>query len=197
MVKKVGDPAHPPTDGTAFLEVGANKGLTIQGGISERSLNRIKPGDTIRVSADEGGSLTAKIDDISPYPDTSGTFYANDSSSSIYPFTAVITDENAELNEGDWVQITLGNAAEEEDDDGRLYVSKAFIREDDEGKYVLKRGENKRLVRQSIEVGKSTGNCYEVLSGITKEDWIAFPYGKNVTEGAKTREGTMDELYEE
>lgn len=197
VVRKVGDPANPPTDGSAFLQVGASKGLTIQGGISERSLNRIQPGDRIRVNTEQSGTLTAKVDDISPYPDTSGMFYASDESSSIYPFTAVIVDEDAQLNEGEWVQIELGSAAREDNGDGILYVSKAFIREDDEGKYVLKRGEDKRLVRQSVEVGKSTGSCYEVLSGITDEDWIAFPYGKNVAAGAKTREGTMDELYEE
>ena len=61
--------------------------------------------------------------------------------------------------------------------------------------YVMKRGENGLLVKQYIEVGKVSGEGYEILSGVTTDDYLAFPYGKEVKEGAKTREGTIDELY--
>jgi hypothetical protein len=50
-------------------------------------------------------------------------------------------------------------------------------------------------VKQYIEVGKVSGEGYEILSGVTTDDYLAFPYGKEVKEGAKTREGTIDELY--
>ena len=73
---------------------------------------------------------------------------------------------------------------------------KAFIRNDGDQKYVLKRSKGGRLKKQVIEVGKSSGSSYEVISGLKADDWIAFPYGKNAKEGAKTREGTLDELYE-
>ena len=36
---------------------------------------------------------------------------------------------------------------------------------------------------------------YEISSGLTMEDKIAFPYGKKVKEGAKTEEGSMQDLY--
>lgn len=36
----------------------------------------------------------------------------------------------------------------------------------------------------------------QVLSGLDRNtDWIAFPYGKQVKDGAATREATTDELY--
>ena len=40
-------------------------------------------------------------------------------------------------------------------------------------------------------------NGYSVLvkGGLTKEDLIAFPYGKAVVEGAKTKEVTLDKMY--
>ena len=61
--------------------------------------------------------------------------------------------------------------------------------------YVMKRGEDGLLMKQYIEVGKTSGEGYEILSGVTTDDYLAFPYGKEVKEGAKTREGTIDELY--
>ena len=44
--------------------------------------------------------------------------------------------------------------------------------------------------------GTLSDEGYEVLDGLSESDWIAFPYGKNVKEGAKTREASIRELYE-
>ena len=76
-----------------------------------------------------------------------------------------------------------------------LYLWKAFIREEDGEKYVYLRDENGRLKKQVITVGKLSGEGYEILSGVTFEDWLAFPYGKDVKDGAKTKEGSTSELY--
>ena len=34
-----------------------------------------------------------------------------------------------------------------------------------------------------------------VYSGLTMTDLVAFPYGKDVVEGAPTQESSVDELY--
>ena len=34
-----------------------------------------------------------------------------------------------------------------------------------------------------------------VYGGITEEDFLAFPYGSHITEGAPTYEGTDQDLY--
>ena len=53
-----------------------------------------------------------------------------------------------------------------------------------------------KLEKRYIVVGKSLwGNYKEVLSGIEEEDLIAFPYGKNVKEGADTVESDLSVLY--
>ena len=46
-------------------------------------------------------------------------------------------------------------------------------------------------------ISESGDDCrnYGLLSGITESDWLAFPYGKNVKEGAQTYEGSAAELY--
>ena len=47
-----------------------------------------------------------------------------------------------------------------------------------------------------MTTGKSLYGSYtEILSGITEEDLIAFPYGKNVKEGAPAEERDISELY--
>ena len=48
-----------------------------------------------------------------------------------------------------------------------------------------------------MTVGKSLWGSYtEILSGLTEEDYIAFPYGKNIKSGASTVEGDLRDLYQ-
>ena len=47
-----------------------------------------------------------------------------------------------------------------------------------------------------MTVGKSLWGSYtQVLSGLTEEDLVAFPYGKNVKAGAPTVESDLSALY--
>ena len=50
-------------------------------------------------------------------------------------------------------------------------------------------------MEQYIVTGTLSDTGYEVIDGLSENDWIAFPYGKNVKEGAKTREASIGELY--
>ena len=50
------------------------------------------------------------------------------------------------------------------------------------------------LFRSYVEVGKNMYNSLEITSGLTMDDLIAFPYGRDVKEGAKTQEA--DTLYD-
>jgi hypothetical protein len=75
-------------------------------------------------------------------------------------------------------------------------LDKAFVRTENGESYVYK-DDNGVLKKQVLSVGGNVNGGYSVLvkGGITTEDKIAFPYGKTVQEGAKTREGTLSELY--
>ena len=58
------------------------------------------------------------------------------------------------------------------------------------------RGADGILEKRYIQVGGSLWGSYtEVRSGLTGEDWLAFPYGKEVHAGAETQEGTWEDLY--
>lgn len=51
----------------------------------------------------------------------------------------------------------------------------------------MKEDENGKLVKTYVRTGGTLWNSYTaVYDGLSEEDWIAFPYGKQVKEGAKT-----------
>ena len=63
----------------------------------------------------------------------------------------------------------------------------AYVGEEGGRNYVLKAGEDGRVYRQYVETGKVvySGWYVEIISGLSLDDYIAFPYGKNAVEGAK------------
>ncbi len=195
VVTKVADPATYERDGTPFIRVSGSKGIAIKGGLPEKLLSTIREGDQISVASwTSGVQYTATITEISPYPDSSGMFDSGAAyNNSYYPFTAIIDDEDAQIEDNDWVQISI-DANTLAQDDG-FYLMRAFVLEEGTSAYVYKRGEDGLLHRQDVVLGKLSGDSYEIKDGLTSEDWVAFPYGKTVKEGAQTREGTMEELY--
>ena len=196
VIKTAHDPQSPPTDGSAFLVLSGSEGLFVRSGIKESKLGTIKEGDKVLVTSwQTGGQYEAEIKNISPYPDTTGMF--DDNSETYYPFTASILDNGSEIENGEWVEVSYMTSTQSDSGSAAaMTIAKAFVREEGNRKYVYKRGDNNKLTKQYIETGNLSDSGYEVLSGLSDTDWIAFPYGKNVKEGARTREGSVSELYE-
>ena len=197
VVKKSGDPSNPPGDGSAFLQVASTEGMYIRGGISELLLDQIREGDLVNVSAGQSGTCCqAEIREISPYPDESGMFSGiyGAASASMYPFIAYVEEGGGTLISQEWVQMDAAGSGMEQPSDA-LYFWKAFILEEEGRQYVYLRDEKGKLRKREITTGRRVGEGCEVLSGVSWEDWLAFPYGKEVRNGAATREGAMSELY--
>ena len=73
---------------------------------------------------------------------------------------------------------------------------KAFILQENGKSYVYVRNEDERLEKREITTGRDLwGWQLEITSGLSLEDYVAFPYGKTVTDGAKTEEGSPEDLY--
>ena len=55
------------------------------------------------------------------------------------------------------------------------------------------------LKKQQVTVGSIVNSGYYaiVTSGLKSDDLLAFPYGNTVQEGAKTKEVTLDDMYNE
>ena len=191
VVKTVGDPEKESNDGKPLIQVVSSEGLYVQGTVSESKMNKLKVGATLSgYSYDNGVSFTAEVREISPYPSDNGQDGANASS---YPFTAYIADASG-LSNNSWAELTL---LDEGDGQGQgIYLEKPFVRTENGQYYVMKDDGTGHLTKQIVQVGGiQYGSSYQITGGLSMDDKITYPYGKDVREGAKTEEGTLDDLY--
>ena len=188
VVTSAGTMEEEPDSGP-FILVSGKAGLYVQGTISEMELDSIQVGDTITgMSYDTGNDFTAEITEISPYPsDSNNVWYygmgSGNTNSSYYPFFAFI--ENAEGIEVDSsVDLTLPAAVESA---SSISLDSYFVRTDANGKsYVYVDGDEGLLEKRYVKTGSNSYGTVEILSGLKKDDFIAFPYGDQVKEGAET-----------
>lgn len=191
VVKTVGDPDKEGNDGQPLIQVVSSEGLYVQGTVSESQLDQLKVGATLSgYSYENGVSFTAEVREVSPYPSDNGQDGANASS---YPFTAYIADASG-LSNNSWAELTPMDDGEGQGDG--IYIQKPFVRTEDGQYYVMKDDGTGHLTKQVVQIGGILyGYSYQITDGLSMDDKIAFPYGKDVKEGAKTEEGTLDDLY--
>lgn len=193
VVKTVGDPDKENTDGKPLIQVVSSEGLYIRGTISEMQLDKLQVGQMLNgFSYDTGVSFTAEVKEISPYPMEGD--YSGNGNASMYPFTAYI--QNAEgLKNYSHAELTIADGGDASMNSG-LTIEKAFVRTEDGQYYVMKDDGKGRLKKQIVQIARVWyGSTYEIAEGLSMDDKIAFPYGKHVKEGARTEEGSMQDLY--
>ena len=171
-----------PTDGSAAIVVKAADGMYVKTSISEMELDSVKVGGTIKcVSSDTGDEYTAEVKEISDFPtaDSSNGGDVSNPNSSYYPIVAFIKDADG-LSPGGSVEVSYSSKSMGTANENAVYLQKAYIRTEDK--------KTKRLKKQYITIGKTMNGQYiEIVSGVTEDDNIAFPYGKNLREGVKTK----------
>lgn len=192
-VRAVRDPKEAFQNSEAVVEVSGGGGYYVTGAISELDLGNVKLGDTVQINSwMTGVSCEGKIVSVEDYP-TSQTGWSNGNQNvSYYPFKAFV-EEDAQLQANDYVDITYRGSGS-----GRnaWYLENMFIRNDSGKSYVYVRGDSGLLERRDIVTGGDLWGSYtEIRGGLTQDDFVAFPYGKDVTDGAKTQEATPDQLY--
>lgn len=191
VVKKVGDKDKGQTDGEAFLEIQSTQGIYVKGMVDEYQREKLKVGSQISGTAYESGvSFEAEVKEISTYPVSSKYSNSNNSALSYYSFTAYIQDVQGLKNQE---SVSMELPAEEMDASG-IYLNREYVREKDGEDFVYKE-ENGKLVKQPVKTGKIFYGMVEIKSGITEEDFIAFPYGKKVKEGASVKETSAEDAY--
>ncbi|MBR5071733.1 MAG: hypothetical protein IKX27_07550 [Oscillospiraceae bacterium] len=184
IVMSVGDP-YDSYGGEPFIQVGSGEGYQIVSTLTELQLGSVKVGDTITVNMwSNGMTYKGTIVKISPYPTDNSMSYYGSGNVSNYQFIADLECED-ELQTWDGGEIILDSAS-----DGKevlFALMSAYVGEEGGRNYVLKAGEDGRVYRQYVETGKVvySGWYVEIISGLSLDDYIAFPYGKNAVEGAK------------
>ena len=180
--------------GQPFMKVSGGGGFYIEGSISELDRENLELGQEVTVNDwNTGMTYTGTVESVGDHPVSSDYFSGiGNPNSSYYPFTVFI-DGSADLQEGSYVSVMYSVASAEQG----VYLENPFLRTEDGKSFVYLRGEDGTLEKRYVTTGKSLWGSYtQILSGLTAEDYIAFPYGKTVKEGAPTEESDLSALYD-
>ena len=192
-VKTVNDAEKAKLEGSPLIYVLGEDGIYVTGSVAETALDKVQKGTVITVTSLESGEVRqAEITGIGATP-VEGGYFSGNPNMSYYPFTAVISEETNFKN-GESVSISAEGVTSSGEIMEDIYLMQAFVREDQQGFYVFMKDENGLLKKQYVEIGRITDEAMEIKSGLSMEDEIAFPYGKDVKEGAKTV--SVETLYE-
>ena len=181
------------TQNQPVLKVSGGGGFYIQGSVSELEKDKMQIGQEVTVNDwNTGMTYTGKIVSMGDFPTNSdGWNGSGNPNVSYYPFT-VFVDETADLQAGMYVSIQYSSAESE----NGIYLENPFIRTENGQSYVYVQGAGGKLEKRFVTTGKALWGSYtEIRSGLTVDDLIAFPYGKNLKEGAPTVESDVSDLY--
>lgn len=200
VVRTVGDPDEGAVMDD-FIVIFGGQGLYAMGTVSEFKRSSLSIGDTVKGQTEDGVAFTAKITEISAYPQdgSSDYFYygsgSENTNASHYPFYAFIEDDT-DIMEG-FATLSLET---DKTSSGEIGLDKMFIRQEPNGRsYVFVAGQGGKLEKRYVSV--SPADYYiNVTEGLSGDDLIAFPYGDNVKEGASVVEtaslyGDEDDIY--
>ena len=176
-----------------ILKVSGGGGFFVEGFVSELEKDNMKPGQEVTVNDwNTGMTYTGTVKSIGDFPTQDGYYNGSGNpNASYYPFQ-VFVDESADLQAGAYVSVMYASAESE----NGIYLENPFLRTEKGESYVLVLGKDGKLEQRQVTTGKSLWGSYtQILSGLTAEDLIAFPYGKNVKPGVAAQEGDLSKLY--
>ncbi|MCQ2508034.1 MAG: HlyD family efflux transporter periplasmic adaptor subunit [Dorea sp.] len=185
VIMEVNDPDNLEP-GEHIMTVKGTVNGTVTAYLSEMRLSKIHVGDQLSVMAYESGNqFEATIREVGKEPEDGYMSWGENPNNSYYPII-LEPNEQVDLNMGEWCQVSFG---EGQQTSNNIYIQLAYVRDDEGGSYCYVVNEKNRLEKRYIKTGKIIwGSEIEILSGLTGEDWIAFPYGKEAYEGNKTEQ---------
>lgn len=188
-VTYVGDPSNKSK---AFMKISGGGGYVVKISVNEFTLREVQVGQPATVQDwMTGESYTGKVTNIGTYPDDEQGYMGN-TNSSYYP-VYIQLDDSGNLTDQSSVSVTLQTTEEQSD----LYLESGFVLKENGKNYVYVQGEDGKLEKRQVTIGKSLDGYYtQIKSGLTGDDWVAFPYGKNVKEGAATQQADTSELWQ-
>ncbi len=170
----------------AYMVVTNEGGLYLQTTVGELDLGTVEKGDQLMATSWQTSmEFTAEVTQVDYYPTDAQDMYGNgNTNSSSYPVLARIEDASG-LSPYEMVEVKF---AKKETSGSSIYISVPYIRSENGQSYVYKRGADGLLKKQYVRTGATINEQVEIKEGLTNDDFIAFPYGKNVKDGAKTEE---------
>ena len=196
FVKTLRDPDDAKSNGSAAIVVSGGGGYYVTIAVSELEMDSLQTGQKVEVSSfnNENDVYDSHIETVSTYPTSNSDGWSTGNPYVSYYPCKVIVDGEAEFREGDYVSVKYSN--KEQNSGETFYLESMFVRTDAGGRYVYIQGPDGLLAKKYITTGKSPDSyVVEVKSGIGEDDYVAFPYGSNVVEGAETEQASIDDLY--
>ncbi|MBR4290790.1 MAG: biotin/lipoyl-binding protein [Oscillospiraceae bacterium] len=175
------------------LKVSGGGGFYVEGSVSELEKDNMRIGQEVTINDwNTGMTYTGTVQSLGDFPSSNNSWNGTGNpNASFYPFTVYIGEE-ADLQEGRYVSVMYSTATSEHG----IYLQNPFLRTEQGKSFVYVLGEDGRLEQRFVKTGKALWGSYtEILSGLTEEDLVAFPYGKNVKSGAVAEEGDLSNLY--
>ena len=178
----------------AYITIQQTGSYRVKGTLNEMQRGAIMEGTRMRMESrlDPNqfwmGTVTL-VDYENPTQSTNDRYYSSSgsdemSASSKYPFYVEL-DSSEGLLLGQ--HLYLSAASEEEASLEGVTLSSAFLCFDEEGNcYVWAEGSQGKLEKRPVELGNYDMNrdAYEILSGLSEEDYVAFPDEALCIEGA-------------
>ena len=180
--------------GQPMLKVSGGGGFYVSGSVSELEKDNLQIGQEVTINDwNTGMTYMGTIQSVGDFPSADGYWSGmGNPNASYYPFT-VFVDESADLEAGRYVSVVYSAGSAQ----SGIYLENPFIRTEGGQSYVYVLGQDGKLEKRTVTTGKSLWGSYtEILDGLTEEDYIAFPYGKQVKDGAPAvASEDLSELY--
>ena len=172
-------------NGGSVLVVTSEDKLYVKGVIDEFNYANVKVGSLITaVSWDTGNTFQARITEISAYPASKEEYKIEDSQNpnvSYYPFSAEIIDKMVNVEAGETVNVGFDGISQ------KLFLPLAYLCSEGSRSFIYVRSGSGRLEKRYVTTGQSLYNTViEIREGLANDDYVAFPYGSNIREGANT-----------
>ena len=192
VVESVADPMNPDPNAPDVLVTVRNAGdLRVKGSVSEQNIGSIYTGQTVIVRSRVDASKTWKgtigaIETGSAEKDEAEMYYGEDASNraSFYAFYVELqSSEKLIMGQHVVIEPDVGQSV----DKSGIWLPSGFIMQEGDTYFVWARNARGRLQKQTVAVQRydEAMDEYEITSGLTLEDYIAWP-DANCEVGAKT-----------
>lgn len=203
----------------AFMTILQGGEYRVKGTVDEQNVWTLTEGQPVllRSRVDETVTWTGtieKIDTENPQQ-SNNNYYGNGETvmASKYPFYIVLDSADG-LILGQHVYIELDQGQEEEKEG--IWLSSSYVVQEEDKAYVWASNNRNRLEKRTVELGEydETMDQYQILSGLTEEDYICWPmeglyegvaivtnieeqvWNPEIEDDAMMDEGMMDEYYD-
>ena len=203
IIKEINDDSNPNSNGSesydpyggsstpsGFISIMAKGDYRIKATANEMNVRSMMEGQPmiIRSRIDESVTWTGMISKIDlEHPDNQNNdyyYYGEGESATKYPFYIEI-EEIGDLMLGQHVYVEL-DYGQGEVKDG-IWLDEYYLLTESDGTYLWVENKDGYIEKRKVELGEYDEELfrYEILSGITKEDYIAYPEPR-IVEGMKT-----------